>query len=282
MGEPGYKGYQKCRAHKKGVNMMITDSEGNILDSETEHNLDRQIRKVYFTIEECQRQRLRMERIWHPDRFTWHKPGDVPVTSALKREVLTDLGFGEEFLTRMELTEKEAQRNMKTLVETHCLWPHFKHIKGFSFYLAGAFIAAGGEIERTEKVSSFWKGMGLDILPDGSVPRKTRGRGNTARKVPAIPFVTRVGEQIRQQLLRSKGNAYDMYLKFKAEYTAKYPARAKIFNHKAAQRAVQKRLYSCLWREWRLGNKLSAPDPYAFDILKHNSQLIRIQDFYDK
>lgn len=242
--------------------------------------LDRKIRKEYFVIEECQRHRLRMERIWHPERFKWNKP--FAMTSQLKREVLRDLGFGEEFLEKMTAREQEAYKTMAYLVEGHPLWPHFKRIRGLSYYMCGAFIAAGGEIDRVEKLSSFWKGMGLDVLPDGKVPRRTRGKKDTERNVPAIPFVTRVGDQIREQLRRSGGKAYDMYKEMKAHYTARYPDRAKLFNDKAGLRAVQKRLYSCLWKEWRLAAGLPAPAPYAYDILQHNGRMITIEDFYDE
>lgn len=204
-------------------------------------------------------------------------------TKRIRIEVLGSMGFGEAHYQRMVDGEQTAKSEMVDLVHYHPLWPHLERIKGFGGYLAGAFIAAGGDIARPGTVSSFWKGMGLDVLPDGTVPRRIRGGKDVDRRIPALPHVTRIGEQIRQQILRSGGKLYDIYVRYKERYTAKYPGRAKMFNHKAALRVTQKILYAALWREWRLAYGLPAPQPYAFDILKHDDGgYIRITDLYDE
>jgi len=101
--------------------------------------------------------------------------------------------------------------------------------------------------------------------------------------VPALPHVTRVGEQIRQQINRSNGELRRLYERYRLFYDTKYPDRAKMFNFKAALRASQKILYACLWEQWRISYGLEAPWPYAFDILKHpNGHRITITDLYDK
>ena len=202
-------------------------------------------------------------------------------TKRTRQDELAQMGFGEAHYQRMKAMEEQAYEDINLLASQHPLAGHFEHIKGLGMYLCGAFVAASGDIERAPTVSSFWKGMGLDVLPDGSVPRRVRGRKGTDRRVPCLPHVSRVGEQIRNQMLRSQGRLYDWYILFKERYTAKYPDRPKLFNHKGALRLTQKCLYSALWREWRVAYGLPAPEPYAFDILRHNGKLITIEDFYE-
>ena len=248
--------------------------------------LDEQILRAYLRMEEAQRQRLWMERTWHPEHFDWVKRGGPPPmteTKCIRMEELDRLGFGESHYQRMLEMENQAKSELEALVEEHHLWVHFERIPGFGKYLAGAFIAAGGDIQRAPRVSSFWKGMGLDVLPDGTVPRRIRGAKNVERKLPALPHVTRVGEQIRQQLLRTKGLGKEIYDKEKARYREKYPDKAKMFAHKHGLRIAQKLLYACLWEKWREAYGLPAPWPYAFDILNHDDTgRITIEDFYKR
>ncbi len=250
------------------------------------NSLDEQILRAYFRMEEAQRQRLWMERLLHPEKFNWQKQGTPPPISRTKMiriEELARLGFGEAHYQAMTQSEAESKKELEDLARSHPLWTYFEHLKGFGPYLCGAFIAASGDIERTPTVSAFWKGMGLDLLPDGTVPRRVRGRKDVERRIPALPHVTRIGEQIRTQMLRGGGKLKGIYDRQKEGLKAKYPDRAKLFNHKGALRNTQKILYSCLWREWRLGRGLPAPEPYAFSILKHDSEPpIRIEDFYDR
>lgn len=245
---------------------------------------DEDILRTYFKLEEYQRQRLWLERLLHPENFKWSKGLPPPITNTkkIRIEVLASMGFGEVYYQRMLDGEQEAKSVITRLVHEHVLWEHIQHIKGFGEYLTGAFIAAGGDITRTPTVSSFWKGMGLDVLANGTVPRRIRGKKDVERRMPALPHVTRIGEQIRQQTLRSNGKLRERYDHYREYYDGKYPDRQKLFNHKAALRAAQKILYGCLWKAWREGYHLPAPAPYAFDILKHDDgSLIRIEDLYD-
>jgi hypothetical protein len=187
-------------------------------------------------------------------------------------EVLASMGFDETFYERMVKGENEAGKELISLVQYHVLWPHMERIKILSGpYLGGAFIAAGGDIRRCPTASAFWYGMGLDILPDGTVPRRKRGLKDVERKVPALPFVTKVGEQIRMQINRTVDSKTRlMYEQNRAMVDAKNLDRAKLFDFKDALRRTQKILYACLWEEWRKGYGLDAPWPYAFAILKHD------------
>ncbi|MDP2932146.1 MAG: hypothetical protein Q8O05_06610 [Chloroflexota bacterium] len=245
---------------------------------------DEEILGTYFRLEEYQKQRLRFERLLHPEQFKWSGP--TPTMSATKKIKLAELekiGFGESFYRRMADGEKAARKELEDLAENHPLWEYIKPIRGFAKYLAGAFIAAGGDIERPATASAFWKGMGLDVLADGTVPRRTRGDKQTTRRIPAFPHVTRIGEQIRQQMLRQNPCYQELYHRHKADYQARYPERPKMFAHKHGLRIAQKILYAALWEKWRQACGLPAPFPYVFDILKHDSgRRFTIEDFYSK
>lgn len=246
--------------------------------------LDEQILRTYFRLEEYQMQRLRFERLLHPEDFKWSGPTpQMSTTKRIRLEELGKTGFGEEFYRRMAEGEQEAKKGIEALTEDHPLWPYLEPIRGWGRYLAGAFIAAGGDIERPGTASAFWKGMGLDILSDGTAPRRIRGRKNVERKIPAFPHVTRIGEQIRQQMLRQNPFYQELYYQHKADYQARYPEKPKMFAHKHGLRIAQKILYSTVWEKWRQVYGLPAPFPYVFDILKHDSgRRITIEDFYRK
>ena len=259
---------------------------------------DENIMRAYFRLAEARRQRLWMQRLWHPELFAWAKgePPPVSQTKRIRLEELAKLGFGEDHYQRMLALENGAKAELEALAETHVLWPHFQRIKGMGKYLCGCFVAAGGDIERPGTVTAFWKGMGLDVLPEGlstpdgkvvippgGVPRKLRNVRGIKRLVPCMPHVSLIGEQIRMQMFRADCKLRWWYDKFRAEVDAAKPDRRKIFNMRDALRRTQKLLYACLWRVWREAYGLPAPMPYAFDILKHDSgRLITIADFYDE
>lgn len=247
------------------------------------NQLDEKILRIYFRLEAYQTQRLRFERLLHPEKFKWAE--DMPPMSAttkIKIEELEEIGFGEDFYLKMSQGEFEAKSLLEELAESHPLWEFIQPIRGFGKYLAAAFIAAGGDIARAPKASSFWKGMGLDIV-DGKAPRRVRGRKDTERKIPALPHVTRIGEQIRQQMLKQNPFYKDLYDRHKADYLTRYPDKPRMFAHKHGLRIAQKVLYACLWTKWREAFGLPAPFPYVFDILKHDSgHMITIEDFHAK
>ena len=246
---------------------------------------DEGILRCFFRLEEFQTQRLRFERMLHPENFKWDKKGAPPPMSETKKiriEELGKIGFGEAFYQKMVEGEKAAEDELKEMAEMHTLWPYMESIRGLGLLMAGKFIAAGGDIRKAETASGFWKGMGLDIV-NGQAPRRVRGKKDTERRIPAFPHVTRVGEQIRQQLLKQNPFYHELYLSHKADYRARYPEKPLMFAHKHGLRIAQKVLYACLWEKWRLGYGLPAPQPYVFDILKHDDgHLIVVEDFQAK
>lgn len=247
------------------------------------HPKDEEILRTYFRLEEYQTHRLRMERLLHPEKFNWSTA--VPQMSATKKiklEELDKMGFGEAYYQEMLKGEQGTRQELEELVEHHLLWPYLGHIRGFGLYLAGAFIAASGDISRTPTCSAFWRGMGLDIV-DGVAPRRVRGKKDTERRLPAFPHVTRIGEQIRQQMLRQNTFYQEIYYREKESYRTRYPDKPKMFAHKHGLRIGQKVLYSAIWEVWRRAYGLPAPFPYVFDILKHDAdRRMTIADFQTK
>lgn len=243
--------------------------------------LDEEILRAYFCLEEYQSRRVRFERLLHPEKMKWSK--DLPKMSEAKIiriDELGRMGFGENHYKMMAEKEVEARNKLIDLAKEHLLYEYMEPIPGFGDYLVGAFIAAGGDITRTETVSSFWKGMGLDIV-DGKAPRKVRTKGEGVRRYPALPHVTRIGEQIRQQMLRQNPFYQNLYYSHKEDYRQRYPDAPKMFAHKHGLRIGQKILYSCLWRQWRLCYGLAVSEPYVYGMLKHdNSRRIVLDDFY--
>ena len=252
--------------------------------------LDYDIRAVYMKLQEWRKLRMWMQFTWHPESLNRTKgPQKVGEPFALRRQALDGMGFGETFYQRCVAEEEAAKTLLETLAKEHPLWEHLRQVKGFGPYLAGGFIAAGGDIRRANTITGFWKGMGLDVLPDGTVPRRVRGRKEVERKIPCPPHVSLAGEQVRHQMLYSKGTLRAMYDSFRAQVDARHPDRAKIINMKDAQRRTQKILYAALWRVWREAYGLPAPMPYAFDILMHDARPVAeggsyytIADFYDR
>lgn len=242
------------------------------------------ILQTYFQMAEGRRQRLRFLRLLHPEVMKWKKRAHAPTASATARiriTALENLGLGEAHFQFMQETEIKSKGHLEELAQNHPLWEHFQRFDKFGPYLCGCFIAAGGNIFIPCKVSSFWKGMGLDVLPDGTVPRRVRGARDNPRPVPCLPFVSTAGEQIRQQMLRAKGALYAEYLRQRELEDSRFPDKPKMFRFKGALRRTQKLLYACLWYEWRTAYGLPAPEPYAIDHLGHTT-LINVSRFYDK
>lgn len=266
--------------------MRVTEKQGekeNIMAiSLTGPRPDELILRCFFQLEEFQMHRLRFERMLHPEDFKWVKKGAPPPmseTKKIKLEELAKIGFGETFYLKMVEGEVEAENELKELAKKHLLWTFLEKVRGIGTAMTGKFIAAGGDIRKAETVSGFWKGMGLDIV-DGQAPRRVRGNKDTERRIPAFPHVTRIGEQIRQQLLKQNSFYHELYTKHKADYRARYPEKPLMFAHKHGLRIGQKVFYACLWAKWREGYNLPAPMPYVFDILKHDSgRIFTIEDF---
>ena len=267
------------------------------------NKLDEDILEQFFVLQTWRERRLRLQRIWEPETFSWAKDRPAETWStAIWHRALIRAGDGPEQLPVAREEESMAKKGLEEMALLHPLWPHFERIKGFGPYLCGAYVAAAGDITKAPSVSSHWKGMGLDVLPNGRAPRRIRGLRKVERKVPCPPHVSLIGEQIRQQMIRAGGRLYGLYIQYKEAYAAKYPDRVepleddgseeapselqphekspRMHRHKAALRCVQKLLYANLWKEHRLSQGLPVPSAYVFDILGHKDE-ISIVDLYD-
>lgn len=250
------------------------------------HHLDEQIQRAYFALEEYQRQRLWLERLIHPEKFKWMKRGAPPaISDAKKRRIdeLAKIGLGEARYQELIRLEALAKAELEDLARSHVLWPHFERIKGFGPYLCGAFIAAAGDISRVSTIAQFWSGMGLGMNPDGTVPRRRRTGPKEERTSPCLPFVSRIGDQIRQQINRTPGTKLRaFYEKYREHFDSKYPDRPKMFNFKAALRDTQKLFYAVLLMAWKEAYGQPLAMPYPFAILRHDlGHMLTIKDFYD-
>ena len=240
---------------------------------------DETIMRMYFRLAECRYQRTRLQRIWAPETLNSKEPPrPYAYSTIIKYDELRLLGMGPEALRHWTTLEGEAKATLEMLAALHPLAEHFKQLKGFGMYTCGTFVAASGDIERAPTVSAFWKGMGLDLV-DGVPPRRIRGKKDVERRIPCMPHVSEIGEQFRHRILFSSGKVRWWYDEFRKR-EERHVDKAKIFKMKSALRLTQKLLYSCLWREWRLAHGLLAPEPYAFAILQHDGQLVRVEDFY--
>jgi hypothetical protein len=246
------------------------------------NKLDEEILRCYFRLQEYQDQRQRFQRLFHPEELDWENgPPKTSKTKQIRVEELKKIGFDEEFYQRMVKGEKEEKMNLERLVESHPLWEYTQPIAGFGLLTTGKYIAASGDITVPPTQSSYYYGMGLDIV-NGKAPRRIRGQKKVERKVPAFPHVTKIGEQIRQQMLKQNPFFHELYSEHKADYLERYPKAPGMFAHKHGLRIAQKVLYGCLYRKWRELYGLPAPLPYPYEILKHNGKMIELEDFYKR
>nr|AJG38125.1 hypothetical protein [bacterium enrichment culture clone fosmid MGS-K1] len=271
--------------------------------------LDRQIRKAFLRYREIQHQRTRLERIHYPQIMDWEvgtqEPPQVSDTNLLKQEVLSELGYSPAYFWELVEMENDMLPEFAELAAQHPLWEHFRWISGIATTLMVVrYVARGGDVTRCPRVTNYWKGLGEDVLPDGSVPRRIRGRTKVKRRLPAMPHVTEVGELLRKAILTSnRGMLRDIYDREKPQYLEKHQYRTDkdsgeiqidpetgkpketpaLWAHKHGLRIALKILDFCAWKAWREAYGLPAPDPYAFDILNHpREHLISFGDLYDK
>jgi hypothetical protein len=259
-------------------------NEGNSVQGRKEgkmNKLDEEILRCYVRLQEYQEQRQRFQRLLHPEEIKWeNSPPKMTRTKQIRVEELKCIGFDEVFYRRMKEGEEREKANLEALVESHPLAEYAMPITGWGLLTLGKYIAASGDITIPPTVSSYWYGMGLDIV-NGKAPRRIR-RKKVARRIPALPHVTKIGEQIRQQMLKQNSFFRELYYDHKADYLERYPKAPKMFAHKHGQRIAQKILYACLFRKWRELYGLPAPLPYPYAILRHNGRMITLEDFYGK
>lgn len=245
--------------------------------------LEREIVETFYRLEELERRRARLERLWGKTAAERVKPGP---TKAIQLQVLTEMGEGEVELAMVLKDREAAKGHLEDLAQQHPLWDNdLRLIKGFGANLAGKLIAASGDITRVTTVSGFWKSFGLDVLPDGTAPRKVRGRKKVERRLPAMPLVLKVSFLLTRQLMMARGKAYGLYLKERAWYEENRPDWPAWRQHKAARRAMEKIFLSCLLERWCQLSGLPFKEPYIWGILKKDPDghtRYTLDDFKDR
>ena len=112
--------------------------------------------RAYFRLEYYQTERLKLERIWHPEKMVWvTAPPEMCATTHIKLEELERIGYGKDRYLEVLANEKSIKKEMEDLATQHHLWNHTQHISCMGRYLTGAFIAAGGGITRAPTVSAY-------------------------------------------------------------------------------------------------------------------------------
>ena len=201
-----------------------------------------------------------------------------------KRDPETD-----ELHRRLKDLEDFVDGRVAYLIQGHPAYHWFSQIKGIGKENIGKVIAPI-DIERADTISSLWKFAGFSV-EDGAAPKRVRGGGKLSFNSQLRSMCWRLGSS----LLRAKGKFYDYYLKEKDKYYQKYensgvrivPATSlpkkegKRYEpqdmiaaghiHNQALRKTIKLFLACLWLVWREAEGLPLTNPYAIDILKHQS-----------
>lgn len=223
-------------------------------------DLEKQIVETWYYYEENLRLRSALER--RLGRISSALPRRAPsLTKHVQLGVLATLGQGAPELEEYRSGEKEWKGKLEELAKRHPLYSDLSRVKGLGPFLIGCLIAASGDIGATKNVSGYWKSFGLDVLPDGSAPRKMRGKKRVERRLPAMPLVLKVSFLLSRQLLLAKGKAYGLYVKERDWYGRNRPQWPPIRQHKAARRVMEKVFLSCVWERWRNHVGLPAPNP---------------------
>lgn len=196
----------------------------------------------------------------------------------------------EELHRRIKDLEDFVDSRVAHLIQGHPAYPWFSKVKGIGEENIGKVVGLI-DIERAEHVSSLWKFAGFSV-EDGIAPQRRKGGGKLEYNSQLRSMCWRLGSS----LLRVKGKFYKYYLKEKDKYYQRYenkgvsivPATSLPKNkegkryednnmiseghvHNQALRKTIKLFLACLWLVWREEESLPLTNPYAIDVLGHNS-----------
>ena len=163
-------------------------------------------------------------------------------------------------LPRLRADEDFYESQLKKMVESHPAWEWAGNAKGAGLTTIGRLI---GKIDITlvNTVSEMWAHCGFGLERDGTKQRKHAGE-----KITYDPQLQSNCVMLGESLLYRKDSYYNYYLREKEKHSELTPRHA----HNRAFRHMIKLFLSHMWQTWREAEGLSAPMPYAFEILNHS------------
>lgn len=185
----------------------------------------------------------------------------------------TDTYIENIALPRLREEEEFHEAQLLKMVQLHPAWIWAEGVKGAGLTTVGRLIGKT-DIERLSTVSAMWAHCGVGLYPDGTRQRKRKGA--------QLDYDAHLQSNcviLGESLLRAKDSYYDFYLDEKK----KWPGLTDSHRHNRAFRHMIKLFLSHFWEQWRINLGLPAPEPYAFDILKHpKGHLIPARDMAKK
>ena len=162
-------------------------------------------------------------------------------------------------LPRLRNEEDFYEDQLTKMVQSHPAWGWAKLAKGAGLTTVGRIIGKT-DIYRINTVSEIWAHCGFGLEADGTRQRKRAGA-----KISYDAQLQSNCVMLGESLLFQKDSYYQYYLREKEKHS-QLPAR---HAHNRAFRHMIKLFLSHFWQAWREAEGLSAPEPYAFAILKH-------------
>ena len=162
-------------------------------------------------------------------------------------------------LPKLKGDENFFEDQLRKMVENHPAWEWASQVKGAGLTTIGRLIGKT-DITRVNTVSEMWAHCGFGLEADGSRQRKRAGA-----KINYDPQLQSNCVMLGESLSKQKSTYYEYYLRQKEVHSDLSPAH----RHNRAFRHMIKLFLSHFWQTWREAEGLSAPEPYAFAILKH-------------
>ena len=196
-----------------------------------------------------------------------------------------------ELHRRLKDLEDFVDGRVAYLIQGHPAYCWFSRVKGVGKENIGKVVGLI-DIEKADTISALWKFSGFAPTKEGKAMRRVKGGG----KLEYNSQLRSMCWRLVSSLLRAKGKFYKYYLKEKDKYYQRcenegikivpatslpkdtdgkrYESDTMISEghvHNMALRKTTKLFLASLWLVWRKEEGLPVTNPYAIDILKHNS-----------